>query len=171
METNVVLSFAINQLEDCEPETLSITPVLSGIPLTDLVESFERKHGFKPAGGYSGLIPRFARTPPSPPPDVCSLEHYFMGTAGRGYPPGHYLLDCKCGLAGCWPLCARILMTGTTVVWDTFKQPHRPLQDYSDFGRFVFDAEQYTKAVVEVAAKNTELRFAWLILDDRRDRS
>jgi hypothetical protein len=57
-------------------------------------------------------------------------------------------------------------MMGTTVVWDTFKQPHRTLQDYSDFGPFVFNAEQYTKAVVEIAAKNTELRFAWLILDD-----
>jgi len=53
-----------------------------------------------------------------------------------------------------------------TVIWDTFKQLRRPLQDYSDFGPFVFDAEQYTKAVVEIAFNNTEPRFAWLILDD-----
>jgi len=168
METNVVLSFAISQFDDYEPKTLSITPVLSGISLIDLVESFERKHGVEPAGAYSGLVLRFARTPPPPPPEVCSLEHYFTGTASLGYPPGHYLLDCECGFPGCWPLCARILMRGTTVVWDTFKQPHRPLQDYSDFGPFVFDAEQYTKAVVEVAAQDTELGFAWLALDDAR---
>jgi len=53
-----------------------------------------------------------------------------------------------------------------TVIWDTFKQLRRPLQDYSDFGPFVFDAEQYTKAVVEIAFNNTEPRFALLILDD-----
>jgi hypothetical protein len=28
-------------------------------------------------------------------------------------------------------------------------------------GPFIFDAEQYTKAVAEVAVKNPELRFAW----------
>jgi len=166
MESNVVLSFAIRQPEGCEPETLTITPVLSGTPLTDLVRSFERTHGFEPAGEYSGLILTFARTPPSPPPEVCSVEHYFMGMAGRGYPSGHRLLECQCGFPGCWPLCARILMTGTTVVWDAFKQPRRPLQKYSDFGPFVFDAEQYTKAVVEVTPKNPELRFGWLIVDD-----
>jgi hypothetical protein len=167
METSVVLTFVIKQLEDYEPDTLSITPVLSGILLSELVESFERKHGFEPAGGYGALIPKwFGRTPPSPPPGYGSLEHYFMGKAGRGHRPGHYLLQCKCGNDGCWPLCARILMTGRTVVWDTFKQPHRPLRDYEDFGPFVFDAEQYTKTVVDAAAKNPQLRFAW---EDDRD--
>src|ERR1039457_2609123 len=100
METNVVLSFGIKQLEDYEPGTLSITPLLGGLRLTELVESFEREHGFEPVGGYSGLIPKwFGRTPPSPPPGYGSLEHYFIGKTSHGHGPGLYILDCKCGTA------------------------------------------------------------------------
>jgi hypothetical protein len=167
METSVVLSFTVNQMEGHEPEVLSLTPVLSGIPLTELVESFERQHGFEPTGGYRGLIPMwFGLTPPSPPPGYGSLEHYFIGRDGQGHRLGHSLLECQCGNVGCWPLCARIVVAERTVVWDSFRQPHRPLRDYSDFGPFIFDAEQYRKAVIGVAANNPELRFAW---EDERD--
>ena len=78
METSVVLSFTIKQMEGHEPDVLSLTPVLSGIPLTEFVESFEREHCFEPTGGYRGLIPMwFGLTPPSPP-GYGSLEDYFI---------------------------------------------------------------------------------------------
>lgn len=167
METSVVLSFTVKQMEGHEPDVLSLTPVLSGILLTELVESFERERGFEPTAGYRGLIPMWSGlTPPSPPPGYGSLENYFIGRAGQGHRPGHSLLECQCGNFGCWPLCARIVVAERTVVWDSFRQPHRPLRDYSDFGPFIFDAEQHKKAVIDVAANNPELRFAW---EDEQD--
>jgi hypothetical protein len=58
-----------------------------------------------------------------------------------------YLLGCQCGEVGCWPLLARIRAEDESVVWDSFEQPNRKDRNYSGFGPFVFDAEQYREAV------------------------
>jgi hypothetical protein len=42
------------------------------------------------------------------------------------------------------------------VVWDRFKQPHRPERDYSLFGPFVFNAAQYSMAANEIQARFSE---------------
>src|SRR5258708_40295658 len=98
MSKFVTLSFAIEPLEDHPMEVLTLTPILSGTPLTDLIAQFERERCFDIAGGYRGLIPtRFAYGP---------LDRYFMAEstgiywAGLG---GYYLLGCECGEVGCWP--------------------------------------------------------------------
>jgi hypothetical protein len=143
MEKHVVLSFAIQPLENGR----TLTPVLSGTPLTELISQFEREHGFGPAGGYGGLIPKsFAYGP---------LDCYFMGQAADSFwEQGYYLLGCgQCGEVDCWPLIARITKIGDTVVWNRFEQPHRPNRDYSSFGPFIFDAEQYKSAVAEIASQ------------------
>jgi hypothetical protein len=50
-------------------------------------------------------------------------------------------------------------MDDNTVVWEAFKQEHRPERDYSQFGPFVFDAKHYRDAVaklqMEVASQNS----------------
>ena len=82
------------------------------------------------------------------------FDQYFMG---RPVDPeywnelgGIYLLACNgCGDVGCWPLVSRIRQVGSSVIWDRFYQPHRKAWDYSNFGPFVFDAQEY-----EVAVKN-----------------
>ena len=65
-----------------------------------------------------------------------------------------YLLGCQCGEVGCWPLIARIRAERESVVWDCFEQPHRKERDYSGFGPFVFDTEQYREAVAALPPKS-----------------
>lgn len=56
---------------------------------------------------------------------------------------GSLLYSCVCGEWGCWPFYACDKEEGDTIVWDKFKQWHRPEWDYSNFGPFVFDKKQY----------------------------
>jgi hypothetical protein len=145
METRVMLSFAIEPLK-YHPEALSLTPVLNGALLSELALSFEREHGFEPAGGYGGLVPGWFSYGP--------LERYFLGESEDEYfANGCYLLGCgDCGEVGCWPLRGRIRNKGNIVIWDSFSQPHRPLRDYSDFGPFLFEVEPYRTTVLDAAA-------------------
>jgi hypothetical protein len=140
MDENARVSFSIQPFEG----VIAITPVVNGTPLTEMVLTFERGQRFEPAGGYGGLIPQWFK--------YGSLDHYFLGEfeennyfaqMGRVY-----LLGCgDCREVGCWPLTARIRANSESVVWDSFQQPHRPERDYSEFGPFVFEAQQYREAV------------------------
>ena len=61
-------------------------------------------------------------------------------------------LGCQCGEWGCWPLETRLRLADGVVTWDSFRQPHRPKRDYSGFGPFRFDEQQYRDAVFDVFA-------------------
>jgi hypothetical protein len=119
------------------------------VSLTEIVSAFEHENAFDPIGGYGGLIPGWFKYGPLDKYFLgeFSLESYF-GKMGR-----IYLLGCgDCGEVGCWPLVARVSVTPTTVLWDSFEQPHRRQRDYSKLGPFVFSVEQYRKAVGELCA-------------------
>lgn len=131
------------------PPVYAVVPVIDGVALTDLVTAFERSHHLDPAGGYGGIVPQFYNYGP--------LDSYLMGQfsadscwANLG---GIYILGCDCGEVGCWPLICRVTICDGTVIWDDFKQPHRPERDYSQFGPFVFDDAQYRSAVRELQAQ------------------
>jgi len=59
------------------------------------------------------------------------------------------LLECTCGIPGCWPLLAKVSKTEAQVVWSDFEQPHRHEAavaghwNYEAFGPFAFDRELY----------------------------
>lgn len=62
------------------------------------------------------------------------------------------VLECTCGIAGCWPLLATITRSGTTLTWSHFEQPYRsaarpPVWRYDHLGPFVFDWAQYEGAL------------------------
>ena len=148
MSHPAILSFAVAPLRNEKAGALTLIPVLNGTPLTELVSQFEREHSFDLIGGYGGLIPSWFAYGP--------LNRYFMAEASGGYwddLSGYYILGCDCGEVGCWPLVAGITKVGATVVWDAFRQPHRPDRDYSGFGPFTFDAPQYESAVSEISAQ------------------
>ena len=65
----------------------------------------------------------------------------------------HWLLGCDCGEAGCWPLEDRIVRSDRQITWEQFKQPFRPERDYSSFGPFRFDIEQYRGSLAELGSK------------------
>ncbi len=139
------LSFTVVPLSDGEP-ALSIVPLVDGVRLTKLIEDFERACRFEPAGGYAGLVPCNFNFGP--------LDQYFMAASTEPIfeHKRHYLLGCQCGEVGCWPLEAHILTTERQVSWEDFKQPFRQERDYSSFGPFKFDIDQYRRAVSEMAS-------------------
>jgi hypothetical protein len=145
MQDTCAVSFIIEPLSDDEPVP-SILPVVNGVRLTDLVAEFEGASQYQPAGGYAGLVPRFF--------SLGRLDEYFMGgsTDPAFLNGGYWLLGCECGGAGCWPLEARIIRSDRQISWEHFKQPFRPERDYSSFGPFRFDFEQYRGSVSDLAS-------------------
>ena len=142
MSLKTTISFAIQPFEG----THSVIPLIDGTSLIEVVLAFESKQGFDVAGGYGGLIPAWFKYGP--------LDRYFFGDfepdgcfANMG---SIYLLGCDCGEVGCWPLIAKIEATREFVKWLDFRQPHRPSRDYSGFGPFIFEANQYRKAVLKL---------------------
>ena len=144
---------ALSFLTDRSGGQCRVVPVIDGTPLTELISTFEHEHGFQPENGYGGLIPQNY--------DYGPLDRYLMGDFD---PDSHWLnlsgvwlVGCECGEVGCWPLQGRIRSDGQTVTWDSFKQPHRPDRDYSQFGPFSFVQDQYKAAVAvlceELASK------------------
>lgn len=123
-----------------------VVPVIDGSALTDLIDAFESQARMEPSGGYGGLVPAHFNFGP--------LVAHFLGdcAAKSSKTP---LLGCDCGEWGCWPLPARIVATDDTVTWTDFEQPHRRDRDYSDFGPFSFDRNQYQNALTILDAALT----------------
>jgi hypothetical protein len=143
MEKNCELSFAIEPLSD-DQQVLSVVPILNGSRLTALVAEFERSCCFEPVGGYAGIVPAHF--------NFGSLDEYFLASgANRPFAGKNWLLGCECGEVGCWPLEARIVTTEHGIAWESFRQPFRPERDYSSFGPFRFDRDQYRECVTELA--------------------
>ena len=93
------------------------------------------------AGAYIG-IPKNIAAPPS--------EHLVgKSTVEYRWSDKTILLVCKCGEPGCWPLEVRITVTPNSVEWGDFEQPHR--QEWRYEQRFVFDKDQYDKAIAALA--------------------
>ena len=141
-----ILSFLIKPLDDHGPEVLTLTPAINDVPLTELIERFEREQGMEPAGGYGGLVPSFF--------DYGRLDRYFLGEADGEYlqkKGRYYLLACQCGEVGCWPLSARITTGEGSVVWDRFAQEHRRERDYAGFGPFTFELQGYKDRIAQIA--------------------
>ena len=60
------------------------------------------------------------------------------------------VLGCGCGDMGCWPLLTVITVAHRNVTWSRFKQFFMPEWDYSDFGPFTFERQQYDDALAEL---------------------
>jgi hypothetical protein len=96
------------------------------------------------AGAYSGLSA--THTP----------RDSFLGVRDLDYGDAEdkvAVLECECGCEGCWPFAAKITVTDSSVRWSDFEQPHRtddsvqPSWDYSDFGPFEFEKQQYLNEI------------------------
>jgi hypothetical protein len=73
----------------------ALTPFVDGASLIEMVGAYETAQGFKPAGGYSGLVPAHF--------NYGDLDDYYRGIAQRQSPrKGRlWLLGCDCGEVGC----------------------------------------------------------------------
>ncbi len=120
---------------------------------TDLVEMLRRvelvdatREGHPDiAGGYAGLVAWRLRG---------RLAGHFLGGDGSHLCCGPHektvLLGCDCGEPGCWPLMARVDVTGDEVRWSDFEQPHRRGRwSHDALGPLVFARDAYEQALVE----------------------
>ncbi|WP_372412346.1 hypothetical protein [Streptomyces luteireticuli] len=111
---------AIDEIQfDLQPRgdlgVLEVVPRINGLPLTELIDTFETGAGMQPAGdAYGGLIPEYFRFGP--------MEDHFLGQSASAMGPRTPVLGCACGEWGCWPLMARITTTADLVTWDAL--PH-----------------------------------------------
>jgi len=136
------IRFVVESRDDLGAEVVDVMPEINGALFADMVESFEKGAGFDdPSGGYGGLVPSFYRFGP--------LDHHFKGKAHvvGGHLP---VLGCECGEWGCWPLLATVNVGDDRVVWSSFVQPHRTGRDYSEFGAFEFDRQEYETALSDL---------------------
>lgn len=134
------IEFEVSRNADDETQ---LEPVVDGTPLRDLVGTFEREHGYEPAGSYAGLVAELF--------SYGDLGKYMTGRERklRSRARHAWLLGCECGGVGCWPLEARIGVTDATITWSRFRQPHRPKWKYEGFGPFTFERAQYEAAIAE----------------------
>ena len=148
-----ILSFSVIPHVRWSTRPWSVIPNVNDVRLTELVTEFEQKEQFEePIGGYGGLLPDYFSYGP--------LERYFLadfepGSYFEKY--GIYFLGCHCGEVGCWPLRGQIITQGDSVIWRNFKQPHRHNRDYSRFGPFVFDIQQYKESIAKLSADYSTL--------------
>lgn len=124
-------------------DTVQMVPFVDDQALTELVTEFERSHRLKPSGGYAGLVLIECR--------LGDLRQYLRGKQQRDRVT---LLGCECGEMRCWPLDAVVRRDGKTVTWTDFQQPFGKNRDYSEFGPFTFDLQQYMAAVEAAAASS-----------------
>lgn len=112
---------------------------IDGTPLLDLLRTCERPHAASDersvAGGYA----------PTPHPGALMLSR--IRDVNFRYHGEVPLLDCDCGVTGCWTLTIHVDVTATTVTWSAFRQVHRHNWNYHALGPFQFDRAQYVKAL------------------------
>jgi hypothetical protein len=128
---------------------------VNGRNLIDILREVEMPFALKEghpdiAGGYMGL----------PPNEVFLPSKHLLGEPAFDlykYPGEKVeVLQCVCGVPGCWPFLVRITDEGDRVVWSDFEQPHRSgvagrkKWDYQNLQPFVFDKAQY---MAELQAK------------------
>ena len=122
---------------------IAIVPAINEALLTDLIHAFEGAHNYGPSDAYGGLITGFYQWGP--------LDTHFLGQSRALEEPQRVpLLGCECGEWGCWPLFARVHVTGPVVQWTGFEQPFRPDRDYSGFGPFWFERTEYSRALAQL---------------------
>lgn len=117
--------------------TLLVRILINGIDLIDLVKPIEACYEPKIAGSYAGLYAqevfypckRFLNDP----------SYWFIGENKTD------VLQCTCGIDGCWNLSVKITITDQVVTWSDFELDHRPQWDYSSLGTFTFNKAQYLK--------------------------
>ena len=149
MQDISTLSFIFEPLTGCS-SALAAVPVVSGVSLIELVGQFERERNYHLPGDYTGLG-HHDLTHDNPTIHYCLSDCVELPASDQ-----RTLLGCTCGFADCWPLMAVIVRDEEHVIWQSIEQPHRPEQDYSEFGPFVFDVDQYNSAISELVLREVK---------------
>src|SRR5690606_40356255 len=107
-------------------------PIVNGKSLIEIIKDLEMNFDKSIAGAYDGIGPRFLKN------ELTNGSDFDMRKSR--------ILECECGVDGCWPLLMKVTETENDIEWSLFQQYHRDDWDYDDL-RFVFNKEEYQKAV------------------------
>lgn len=129
-----------------------IIPCIDGRYLDELVYEYELAAGFDSPGGYAGFKPELdVQNVGLSAEDLARSDAAF----GRTGDDSLRILECTCGTDGCWPFLCRATVSNSVVRWDDFRQPRRTAREYSGFGPFTFELEQYAQALRSVLKSGT----------------
>jgi hypothetical protein len=143
----ISLRVVSGELEDGQSYS-AIQVLIDGTSLIDLAhrveEPFAKREGHpKLAGAYAWLPRKSAAAA--------------LGLRAQSPDEKVAVLECACGVPGCWPLLAKISGDENTVVWSEFEQPHRNEEavaghwKYEALGPFSFDRELYEEGLRTIA--------------------
>jgi hypothetical protein len=117
-------------------------PIVNGVRLAELARAVELPIAIAAgeprfAGKYAGLWGSF----------LWPSRHYLDEPREYCFGDGDTtLLGCTCSVAGCWPLSAIVSVDEHSVRWSGFRMGFRDW-DLSALGPFVFDRDQYERAL------------------------
>ena len=134
MKEKDVIDFKVNSFDHSESfKTVDI--YINGVSFVESLKIYEKPFAGKLAGGYSGI------------------DNYEFDHVKKGIPimeDGKFdILTCDCGELGCWSFEAKITESDDSIIWSDFEQPRRDW-DYSNFGPFVFDKDDYKEKMSKV---------------------
>lgn len=125
------------------PATRELDIRVDGRDLIDLAREVERPHAV--AAGTPDIAGAYG------PLERGCLSNFAGEFLGRGRIRGEtVLVDCSCGVFGCWPLWARIEVGERSVLWTGFRQPCRPEWDLSTLS-FEFERAAYESEIERIA--------------------
>lgn len=127
-----ILSFNIEPRANSLNRYVAI-PFINGRSLIDYIREVEERFDNTLAGSYDAISPDHLL-------DELSKGSFLDTTRSR-------ILECECGVAGCWPLLMKVTPTDKTIKWHGFIQYNKDNWDYSALQIFEFDKMQYNSAL------------------------
>jgi len=126
------LSFQIEKRNNNLNDTVAI-PFINGRSIIDIIKEVEVNYEPNIAGAYDGIRPNLL---------LRELKDGSIHDTTKAR-----VLECDCGVDGCWSLLVKVSQDDQTVSWSEFNQIHREHWDYASLGAFVFSKDEYLKAL------------------------
>ena len=105
--------------------------VINGLDLITVVKAHELL--LTNAEGHQQIAGAYQHLPP----------YELLDNVNRAARSNRAVLACTCGAVECWSLTLRVKKARKSLIWSHFKQPHRPLWDYSALGELRFEVDNY----------------------------
>lgn len=146
---NRLTAKSVSTAFDDGTEYLAVELLIDGESLMEMLRRFEA-----PMAKREGH-PKLAAAYSFPTLNPETLAALVTGSEGEDGKVA--VLECECGIPGCWPLLANIAVGPAEIVWSAFEQPHRSEESaaghwsYEGFGPFTFSRDEYEHVLRSIA--------------------
>jgi hypothetical protein len=128
-----VLEFCIRKTGPDNLNGIVAVPFINGKSLVDIIKEAELKYDKSLAGSYDGIRPDLLFN---------ELKDGSIHDINKSR-----ILECECGVDGCWSLLMSVKESDKFISWSDFEQIHRTNWSLSEVGPFKFDKLDYRKKV------------------------